>query len=95
MKGAGLHPSVFFFIITIVFHLGLPDPPLTSDKMAKSCAFLLHHSSSSSSSSSKIILSHHIPSHDQKGAPCCTDTLFLSKNLNAGPLALHETGHVY
>lgn len=38
------------------------------------------------------------PSHSQpwpKGDPCCTDTLFLSKNLNAGPLALHETGHVY
>lgn len=36
MKGAGLHPSVFFFFITIMFHLSLLDPPLTSDKMAKS-----------------------------------------------------------
>ncbi len=38
------------------------------------------------------------PLHSQtwpKGDPCCTDPLFLSKNLNAGPLALHETGHVY
>lgn len=41
---------------------------------------------------------YEFPSHSQpwpKGDSCCTDTLFLSKNLNTGPLALHETGHVY
>lgn len=41
---------------------------------------------------------YEFPSHSQpwpKGDSCCTDTLFLSKNLNTSPLALHETGHVY
>lgn len=62
-------------------------------KWQKSWAFLLHDSSFSSSSKT-----YSFPSHSQswpKGDPCCTDTLFLSKNLNASPLALHETGHVY
>lgn len=39
MKGAGLHPSVFFFIVTIMFHLCVLDPPLTFDKMAKKLSF--------------------------------------------------------
>lgn len=95
MKGAGLHPSVFFFHHhNCVPSLSPRSSSLTSDKMAKSWAFLLHDSSFSSSSS-KPILSHHIPNHDQKGTPAVQITLFLSKNLNAGPLALHETGHVY
>lgn len=93
MKGAGLHPSVFIFsTITVVPALS-PRSSLTSDKLAKSWAFL---------TSWLVILllflrAHSFPSHSQpwpKGDPCCTDTLFLSKNLNAGPLALHETGCV-
>ena len=88
-----------FAPISFLFHhhssIFLLDPPLTSDKMAKSWAFFL---------TSRLVIvllflqTCSFPWHSQpwpKGDPCCTDTLFLSNNLNAGPLALHETGHVY
>lgn len=68
-KGAGLHPSVFFFITeSCVPSFSLLPFSLTSHNMAKSWAFLLHDSSLSPSSS-KPINSHHIPSRDQKGTP--------------------------
>lgn len=80
-----------FFITFLCFIF--PLLILLSDKMAKSWAFFLTSwlvPPPPSRTNSFPWHSHPWP----KGDPCCTDTLFLSDNLNPGALALHETGRV-
>lgn len=80
-----------FFVLVILLLSLCPSPrscSLTSDKMAKSWAFLLHDSAP------PPIPTHSQPRPKRGDPPRCTDTVFLSKNLGAGPPASHETGHV-
>lgn len=66
MKGAGLHPSVFFFVVTIVPSFSPRSSSLTKWQKAELSFFTTRHSPAPSS---KLILFHDIPSHDQKGTP--------------------------
>lgn len=96
LQGAGLHPLVFFSSSWQVCFIFLPPRSFSLDKMAKSWAFFL---------TSRLVVPllfppnrffpMTFPAMTKRGTPAVQIPFFLSNNLNAGPLALHETGHVY
>lgn len=83
-----------FFLSEFCCHFyffDLPLKPLRKWQKAELSFWSTHHCPPLPS---KPTTSHHIPNRDQKGT-LAVQILFISKNLKAGPLALHVTGHVY
>lgn len=84
-----------FSSLRVVFHLTLFDPPLwplTSWQKAELSLNSTSHHSPPLPPNLWIPIT--FPAVTKRG-PLLYRSLFLSKNLNAGPIVLHETGHVY